>query len=77
VVLYISTDLSLRNSRRVSYGPLDDDLAVARHALVLEDAVGCASPTTVCCNMDGPPKPFRMDVQAAREHRLQIGRAHV
>ena len=73
MVLYISTDLSLRNNRRVSNGPLDDDLAVARHALVFEDAIGCASPTTVCCNMDGASKPFRMDIQAAREYRLLAG----
>ena len=58
VVLYISTGLSLRDSRCVSCCPLDDDLAVARYALVLEDAIGCASPTTVCCNMDGTSKPF-------------------
>ena len=73
MVLYISTDLSIRNRRRVSYCSLDDDLAVARYALVLEDAVGCASPASICCNMDGTSKPFRMDVQAAREYRLLVG----
>ena len=73
MVLYISTDLSLRNRRRVSYCSLDDDLAVARYALVLEDAVGCSSPASICCNMDGTSKPFRMDVQAAREYRLLVG----
>jgi len=73
MVLYISTVLSLRDSRCVSCCPLDDNLAVARYALVLEDAIGCASPTTVCCNMDGTSKPFRMDIQAAREYRLLAG----
>ena len=73
MVLYISTNFSLRNSRRVSYCSLDDDLAMARYALVLEDAIGSASPTTVCCNMDGTSKPFRMDIQTAREYRLLVG----
>ena len=73
MVLYISTDLSLRNRRRVSYCSLDDDLAMARYALVLEDAIGRASPPTVCCNMDGTSKPFRMDIQTAREYRLLVG----
>ena len=76
VVLYISTDLSLSNSRRVSDCPFDDDLAVARYALVLEDAIGCASPATVCCYMDGASKPFRMDIQAARESCLLVSSRH-
>jgi len=44
-----------------------------RDALVLEDHIGFVSSATVCCNMDGTSKPFRMDIQAAREYRLYAG----
>ena len=72
MVLYIPTHLSLRNSRCFSCDLVDDDLAVARNAMVLEDAPGRASPTNVCCNMDGTSKPFRMDIQATRKYRLFV-----
>jgi len=72
VVLYIPAHLSLRNSRCFSCGLVDDDMAVARDTMVLEDAIGRASPTNVCCNVDGTPKPLRMDVPATRKYRLFV-----
>lgn len=72
VVLSISTCLSVRNSRSFPCFLVDDDLVVARDSLVLEDAVGPASPAIVCGNMDGPSKPLRMDIQATREYRLFV-----
>ena len=72
MVLSMSSCLSDSNSHRFSGCFVNDDLAMARYSMVLEDAFSRAAPATVCRNLDGPSKPFRMDVQATRKHRLFV-----